>query len=87
MHRGKPLNDIGVDNLVQGIVCRAVDDWRYAKRILKTREIEECRTRVEECEKFFRSGWFELLTGMNGEDFITTLKSYNKKYKNERLCG
>lgn len=83
MHRQETLNDVGVDNLVQGIVLRAVEDWRHAKKILKLREIQEARARMEECEKFFKSSWFEMLTGFKGDDFMVSLKNYER----ERLCG
>lgn len=83
MHRSKCLNDTGVDNLVQGIVVRAVDDWRQSRKILRRHEIAEYRELMEDCEKFFLSGWFELLTGFKGSIFMQDLKRLEEK----QLCG
>lgn len=57
-----------LEPLVTAIVARAVADYRYSIG----GEWDEIFAWIddpvkEECEEFFRSEWFELLTGLDGE--------------------
>ncbi len=63
--------DPGVDpweELANAIILQAVKDYRKALR-----EIASERT-VTECEKFFRSQWFRVLTAIDGEMLIRKLR-------------
>jgi len=69
------IDDKGLENLVCGIVKKAVDDWQKAKRRLR-----KCPTSkmaegiVIDCEAFFKSDYFYNLTGMDGSEFLKRLK-------------
>lgn len=77
------LSDAGATNLVCAIVEVAVRDWRHSRKKLKKNpgslDADRC---VKECERFFRSRYFENLTGMNGKEFLARLKG-----QEERRCG
>ena len=69
------LNDNGVNNLVCGIVKKAVDDWMNAKKRLgKNPHNATAQGIVIDCERFFLSEYFYNLTGMDGEEFLKRLK-------------
>ena len=63
------------ENLANAIVRQAAKDWAAASKRLKRKPSNEVAlvTR-EECERFFHSGWFELLTGVEGEYLLKKLK-------------
>ena len=50
------------EDLANAIIIQAVSDYRKK---------EEYRDRVE---RFFRSGWYKLLTGVDGEYLISKLR-------------
>ena len=55
------------ENLANGIVLRAVDDYRDALRDLKVNPNYPLAQRtVSDVERFFLSGWFTILTSING---------------------
>lgn len=60
--------DEGYKELAAAIVERAVWDYRNA---LKRKHISE----VHSLEKFFLSGWFELLSDLDGETIIRKIKN------------
>lgn len=64
------------ENLANGIILRAVDDYRDALARLRwlPGDSDSQRTQVE-VERFFRSGWFSTLTSINPEVLINKLKS------------
>ena len=70
--------DEGALDLLAGIIRRATQDWKNAKRALRRRpyadnaKIREAE--VKECERFFRSAYFARMTGINGEAFIRMLR-------------
>ena len=69
------LDDNGVNNLVCAIVKKAVDDWKQAKKKLaKNPKNTSAHGIVTDCECFFRSEYFYNLTGMDGEEFLKTLR-------------
>ena len=75
------LNDSGVLNLCEAIVFQAVQDYRRAlrgKRVSKHTTPSQTR---KECEDFFTSGWFEMLTKAKGTYILRELQ---EEYKNER---
>ena len=64
------------------VVRRAVKDWRVAKRWLNKHPgaSHEQRflyqSKVDECERFFRSDWFAIGCGLDGEALLDALKRY-----------
>lgn len=70
--------DEGALDLLAGIIRRATQDWKNAKRSLRRRPYADSakvhEVMVKECEVFFRSRYFTGLTGINGEAFIRMLR-------------
>ncbi len=63
------------ENLANAIVLQAVKDWRSAVRTLKKRPRYDPAKQVrDECERFFRSDWFEALTEVDGRIILRKLK-------------
>lgn len=63
------------ENLANAIVLQAVKDWRSVARTLKKRSrYEPAKQMKEECERFFRSDWFEALTDVDGRIILKKLK-------------
>ena len=61
--------------LRNAIVLQAVRDWQSAVRKLKKRpRYAPAKQMRDECERFFRSDWFEELTGMDGSAILRKLK-------------
>ena len=68
------MND-GYEELANAIVMQAVKDWRKAVRTLKKRpRYEAAKQMRDECERFFRSEWFEELTSVDGSVILRKLK-------------
>ena len=61
-------------NLANAIIIQAAKDYKKALRRLKKfpRDKEALHIK-QDCERFFRSGWFERLTDLNGEVLIRKL--------------
>lgn len=61
--------------LANAIIIQAVKDYRHALGTLKyyPNDANANATRSE-CEVFFRSGWFELLTDLDGEVLIEKIQ-------------
>lgn len=84
--------------LGNAVVLQAVADWRNSyKYIMKhhrstsTRiqnRVILARAKKDECERFFRSEWFKVLTDLDGEALLTNLKkevlSNPKKFMQKR---
>lgn len=70
--------DEGALDLLAGIIRRATQDWKNAKRNLRRRPYAKTAALheivVSECESFFRSAYFARMTGINGEAFIRMLR-------------
>ena len=63
------------ENLANAIILQAVKDYRAAlKNHLKRPTSEHGRQDVEELEMFFRSGWYQMLTDVDGEYLIERLR-------------
>lgn len=72
--------DTGYEDLANAIVAQAVDDYR---RLLRGKRIIDNLTRktnIKECEEFFLSDWFHLLTNVDGQTIINKLR---REYENE----
>ena len=54
--------------LAEAIILRAVDDYRKALKY-------DHRGIKRNCEKFFRSEWFSILTNLDGETLIKRLRA------------
>ena len=69
------------ENLANGIVLRAVDDYRDALRDLRVNpSYPDALRTVSEVERFFRSDWFSVLTSVDGLVLLEKLqKEYDKK--------
>lgn len=52
------------ENLANAIILKAVKDYRRASS----------KRTMEEIERFFRSGWFQVLTKIDGEMLIRELR-------------
>lgn len=62
-------------NLANAIVKQAAKDWLGAMKRLKKKPGNKIAQETrDECERFFRSGWFEQLTGVDGEFLLRKLK-------------
>lgn len=69
------LDKNGAERLVQGIVKQAVYDWRNAKRRLRRKkDNKDVQYIIADCEAFFRSNYFGLLTDLDGEAFLQRLQ-------------
>lgn len=74
--RQKHMSDItNYENLANAIILQAVKDYRMALKSLKANPRN--RTAMadkDEIERFFRSGWFSVLTSVDGEKLILSLQ-------------
>ncbi len=65
----------GYEELADAIILAAVKDYRRALRALRRRPDSTRWEKVKrECEKFFRSGWFTVLTDADPEKMTDRLK-------------
>ena len=63
------------ENLANAIVLQTVKDWRKAVKTLKKRpRYEAAKQMRDECERLFRSEWFEELTSVDGSVILRKLK-------------
>ena len=70
----KPLHPKGVRKLTAAIILLAVRDYRTALADDDSRVISEC-------ERFFRSEWFESLTRLDGDYLIREIRREHKEGK------
>ena len=63
------------ENLANAIILRSVTDFHNAFTILSQdhRSIE-AQVTISECEIFFRSKWFSMLTALDGEQLLEILR-------------
>ena len=70
------IQDKGYQNLAHAIVLDAVSEWRYTKFQLSKPSLAS-KTALEknrQCEKFFLSPWFYMLSGLDGRTVLKKLK-------------
>lgn len=60
------MNNEGCERLSSAIIIQAVRDYMWAKR-------KDCGYKLAELKRFFRSDWFSVLTGIDGEWLIDML--------------
>lgn len=62
-------------NLAHAIIIRAAKDYRSAlKQLEKDRANGNAMRKAMECERFFRSQWYEALTDVDGSYLIRKLR-------------
>lgn len=63
------------EKLENAIVLQAVKDYRTAlKRVARHPKDRDGLAAKNECERFFRSGWFGILTGIDPEMLMRKLQ-------------
>ena len=66
--------------LANGIVLRAVLDYKAALRRARKGN-KNAKKEIKELESFFRSAWFKVLSDLDGEELITTLRAAKPQKK------
>ena len=75
MAGSKNLAEDPYERLANAIVLQAVSDYRVAlKKIKAYPKNREAISEALEIEKFFRSGWYSILTDVDGEYLIRRLQ-------------
>ena len=63
------------ERLANAIVLQAAKDYRTAlKRVARRPKDRDGLATKNECERFFRSGWFGILTGLDPEMLMRKLQ-------------
>lgn len=61
-------------NLANAVILQAAKDYRRAlRRLKKTPWDKEAKRRKWECERFFLSDWFKILTSLYGDVLLDDL--------------
>lgn len=61
--------------LANAIIIQAADDYRVALRRLKLNRMSREYLQVkEDCERFFQSEWFEVLTKVDGKTIMMRIQ-------------
>ena len=69
------LSEDPYEALANAIVLQACEDYRTAlKKIKKNPKNQDAMSEAMECEHFFRSGWYQALTSVDGEYLIRKLR-------------
>ena len=75
MAGSKNLAEDQYERLANAIVLQAVSDYRVALKKIKAHpKNREAISEALEIEKFFRSGWYSILTDVDGEYLIKRLQ-------------
>lgn len=69
------MSDItNYENLANAIILQAVKDYTKAlRRLKKFPHDKDAAYTKRECESFFRSDWFKILTSLNGDVLLDDL--------------
>ena len=63
------------ENLANAIIVQAASDYRTAlKKLKRNPKNKDAMAEAMECERFFRSDWYEHLTSVDGEYLINKLR-------------
>lgn len=63
------------ENLANAIIVKACDDYRATlKKVKRNPNNRETMQEALVIEKFFRSGWYSALTGVDGEYLIERIR-------------
>ena len=75
----------GYENLANAIITQAARDYKYALKHLKDPNKDSIEKHIiEECEKFFRSDYFKILTKLDGERLMSMIKEKCRNESNSR---
>lgn len=66
--------DVGCDRLAQAIVEKACEDWIHGRNKELKHPQNGKNLQRQQAERFFRSSWFEMLTGFDGATIIGHLE-------------
>ena len=67
--------------LANAIIIQAADDYRVALRRLKlNRMSREYRQVKEDCERFFQSEWYEVLSNVDGKMIMNRIQKEELEY-------
>ena len=67
------MNQQGLENLTNAIILQAVKDYRSALSWSKVNG-RDSKSVIAECERFFRSKRFQVLTNVDGEYLIINIR-------------
>ena len=85
MAGNKNLAEDPYERLANAIVLQAVSDYRVALKKIKAHpKNREAISEALEIEKFFRSGWYSILTDVDGEYLIRRLQDEIKQSESIR---
>ena len=63
------------ETLANAVILQAFRDYRTARKKLKYHpKNKDAKLMIEDCERFFRSDWFEVLTDVDGRLILSRLK-------------
>lgn len=63
------------ENLAQAVILQAVKDYRTARKELKYHpKSKDTKLMIQDCERFFRSEWFGVLTSVDGQMLLRRLQ-------------
>lgn len=69
----------GYELLARAIILKAVDDYRSARKVLaKNPNNIFAKDKIAQCERFFLSAWFTVLSNVDGELILNKLKDERK---------
>ena len=68
------------NTLANAIITQAVSDYRDSLRGKRADKNISVESMLKDCEKFFKSEWFTILTKINGERLMRELQ---EEYQNE----
>ena len=86
MAGNKNLAEDPYERLANAIVLQAVSDYRVVLKKIKAHpKNREAISEALEIEKFFRSGWYSILTDVDGEYLIRRLQ--NEIRQSESIRG
>ena len=61
--------------LANAIVLQAVKDYKAAQRALKRKpDSKPTRIMIRDCERFFHSGWYEILTDIDPDSLVRSIQ-------------
>ena len=68
------------NTLANAIIEQAVSDYRKSLKGIKADARVSVEDMLKDCERFFKSEWFTILTKINGEQLMRKLQ---EEYQNE----
>lgn len=76
------MNETGIEDLSNAIILQAVKDYRIA---LAGGSVNgrDSKSVIEECERFFQSEWFNVLTNADGMIIIANIRKEFGKRKED----